>query len=203
MMNQESSVKQDPSYFTFRTFLVMNYFLTKTRALLQIQGHMDRCTHCYGALPEMEGQCVLYLNNLTQLYCYISWWYPCYIVGYCVLPILYQLVTSCFDRNKQSSQRMIPNKACETPIGKSGGWSVLDKERSPSAVVGLWEVQTLITLEVVKQMSVLRSRQSWPTKPSGPFIVQNVHPYLRKTQNQLQINLGTVFTHSHFVPPIS
>ena len=58
----------------------------------------------------------------------------------------------------------------------------------------------MYALEVVKQMSVLRSRQSWPTKPNGPFIVQNVHPHLRKTQNQLQINLGTVFTHSHFVP---
>ena len=71
-------------------------------------------THCYATLPEMESQCVLYLNYLTQLYCYISWWYPCYIVGYCVLPILYQLVTSCSDWHKQSSQRMIQNKACET-----------------------------------------------------------------------------------------
>ena len=72
-----------------------------------------------------------------------------------------------------------------------------------SAVVGLQEVQILITLEVVKQMSVLRSRQSWPTKPSGPFIVQNVHPYLRKTQNQLQINLGTDFAPLPFCAPIS
>ena len=105
------------------------------------------------------------------------------------------------DRFPASLESGLVKLTSETPIGKSGGWSERDKERSPSAVVGLWEVQTLITLEVVKQMSVLRSRQSWPTKPNGPFIVQNVHPYLRKTQNQLQINLGTVFAPLPFCAP--
>ena len=108
------------------------------------------------------------------------------------------------DRFPASLESGLVKLTSETPIGKSGGWSVRDKDRSPSAVLSLWEVQMLITLEVVKQMSVLTEADkiAQPNQTDHSLFKMFTHVWERH-RIKFKLTLEQFSPHSHFVSPIS